>query len=65
MSKLSADQATVVTEQCSRIHAAVNNGTLDRATVDDALAKLGELVKETKEEPAHKPTAAETRAANR
>lgn len=43
MSRLANDHATILKEQTARIHAAVNDGTLDRETVNDALAKLAAL----------------------
>jgi len=43
MSKLANDHATILKEQTARIHAAVNDGTLDRETVNDALWKLNAM----------------------
>lgn len=42
-SKLATDHATILREQTHRIHCAVNDGTLDKDTVNDALAKLTAL----------------------
>lgn len=38
--------------QCERIHRAVNDGTLDRATVNDALERLEAMAGEEPAEPA-------------
>jgi len=46
MSKLATDHATILKEQTARIHAAVNDGTLDRETVNDALAKLNAMAED-------------------
>ncbi len=39
-------------EQCQRIHRAVNDGTLDRATVNDALERLEAMAGDDLAEPA-------------
>lgn len=36
-------KSTAITQQIQRIHVAVNDGTLDRAAVNDALERLTEL----------------------
>lgn len=50
MSKVSAEHAETINKQVQRIHAAVNDGTLDRATVNDALAELTKLAADEKKD---------------
>lgn len=44
MPQITGQTATIVREQVQRIHCAVNDGTLDRETVNDALSKLHALL---------------------
>lgn len=39
-----SDKRTAIADECSRIHCAVNDGSLDRDSVNDALERIGAMV---------------------
>ena len=58
------ERKVVFKQQLDRIHAAVNDGTLDRDTVNDALERLGVLTQDEPREPASAPKPVAPAAAN-